>query len=358
MVQNPRSARAVPLTFRLAALFTFLAVGMGALVCATGSGASCPTWPGCNPGGIAPHWQLSPIIEFSHRVVAVLAGPLVLAAAVLSARARRTDRAVRILPWVALACAVASGFFGRLVVLRGVPAWMGVIDLTAALTAMTVMAVAAVRASQLRSPDGVGSPDSVGTPDGVGTPGSVGAPDGDRTRAAGQPVSRLAFAGVLVLIAMHVTGILTAGTGSYTRCMGWPLWQLIGTDLHPGLQVLRLFLAGLATVLVATVAVLALRDARLRTAGSALAVLLAGELGLGLVLRVGTVNEALAAAHSALAVALLWCLALLAALAGQSGLPIRTAAPGQPIRTGAEPTRAGRAPATTSRPAAGGPPAP
>ena len=82
----------------LAALFTFLAVAMGAVVCATGSGDPCPTWPGCRPDQTAPQWQLSPLTEFTHRVVAMAAGPLVLAAAVVSRRLPGPDRWVRILP--------------------------------------------------------------------------------------------------------------------------------------------------------------------------------------------------------------------------------------------------------------------
>lgn len=130
--------------FRLAALFTFLAVAMGAVVCATGSGAACPTWPGCRPYQITPQWQLSPLIEFTHRVVAISAGPLVLAAAVMSRRLPGPNRWLRILPLVALGGAIAAGAFGRLVVLSGLPTWLGAVDLFCALTAMTAMGVAAV----------------------------------------------------------------------------------------------------------------------------------------------------------------------------------------------------------------------
>ena len=69
MPENTSAPSTAALTvFRLAALFTVLAVAMGAVVCATGSGASCPTWPGCRPDNITPQWELSPVIEFTHRV--------------------------------------------------------------------------------------------------------------------------------------------------------------------------------------------------------------------------------------------------------------------------------------------------
>ena len=296
----PRKASATPTgdpptavltVFRLAALFTFLAVAMGAVVCATGSGAACPTWPGCRPDQITPQWQLSPIIEFTHRVVAMTAGPLVLAAAVLSRRLHGPNRWVRILPWVALVGALAAGAFGRLVVVSTLATWLGAVDLFAALTAMTSMGVAAVM---------------------------VGAPTPDSTSPAEwHPVlvGRLAATSLTVLVALHVTGILAAGRGSYTRCMGWPIWHRIDSDLHPWLQDLRLGLAGLGALIVVTTAVVAVRSERLRRWGIVLATLFAAEMVLGLVIRTWELNTGVAAAYSVLAVALVSCLGLLMAVA-------------------------------------------
>jgi len=118
-----------------------------------------------------------------------------------------------------------------------------------------------------------------------------------------------------VLVVMHVTGIFAAGPSSYTRCMGWPIWQLIGSDLHPWLQSLRLGLGGLAAALVVTTAVVAARNERLRRWGIVLATLFAGEIVLGLVVRAGGISTGVAAAYSVLAVALLSCLGLLMAVA-------------------------------------------
>ena len=283
---------AVLAVFRLAALFVFLAVAMGAVVCATGSGASCPTWPGCRPDQITPQWQLSPVIEFIHRVVAMSAGPLVLAAAVMSRRLTGPNRWVRILPWVALAGALASGAFGRLVVLSSLPTWLGGVDLFCALTAMTTMGVAAV---------------------------VLGSPPSERTSRPAEwhplQVKSLAAMSVIVLVVMHDTGIFAAAPLSYTRCMGWPIWQLVGTDLHPLLQGLRLGLAGLGAVLVITTAVMAARTERLRTWGIVVGTLFAAEMVLGLVIRAAGISAGVASAYSVLAVALLSCLGLLMAVA-------------------------------------------
>ena len=315
----PAPPTAVLTVFRLAALFTFLAVAMGAVVCATGSGAACPTWPGCRPDQIAPQWQLSPLSEFTHRVVAMTAGPLVLAAAVMSRRLRGPNRWVRILPLVALVGALAAGAFGRLVVLSGLPTWLGAVDLFCALTAMTAMGVAAVMV-------GAPAPDST-----------------SRSAAEWHPVQvrRLAAMSLTVLVVMHVTGIFAAGPYSYTRCLGWPIWQLIDSDLHPWLQDLRLGLAGLGAALVVTTAVVAARNERLRRWGIVLATLFAAEIALGLVIRTGGLNAGVAAAYSVLAVALLSCLGLLMAVAWSARVAT-DATPLQPAPTRREPAEPGR----------------
>lgn len=308
------ASTAAPAVFRFAALFTFLAVAMGAVVCATKSGAACPTWPGCRPDQLAPQWQLSPIVEFTHRVVAIAAGLLVLAAGVLSGRLPEADRWVRILPWVAFVGALASGAFGRLVVLSSLPMWLGAVDLFCALTAMTVMGVAAVMVGS-RAANSTSATNST-----------------SRSAAEWRPVqvSRLGAVSVAVLVVMHVTGIVAAGAGSYTRCMGWPLRWLIAGDLHPWVQGLRLGLAGLGAALVITTAVVATRNERLRTSGITLATLFAAELVLGLVIRVRGLNDGVAAAYSVLAVALLCCLGMLTAFAGAGRVATEEVVPLQP----------------------------
>ena len=289
---DPAPSTATLTVFRLAAIFTFLAVAMGALVCATGSGASCPTWPGCRPGQLPPQWQLSPLIEFTHRVVAMSAGPLVLAAAIMSRRLHGPNRWVRILPLIALAGALAAGAFGRAAILSGIPTWMGGIDLFSALTAMTSMGVAAVMV------------------------GSAARGPARRSAPGPQPLRLfpLAAMSLAVLVAMHVSGIFAAGKGSYTRCLGWPIWQRIDTDLQPWLQNVRLGLAGLGAVLVLTTVVVAVRDDRLRRWGIALGTLFAAEMVLGQVIRAAGLNKGAAAGYSVMAVALVSCLGLLMAV--------------------------------------------
>jgi cytochrome c oxidase assembly protein subunit 15 len=300
--------------YRLAAACTGLAVAAGALVCATQSGAACPTWPGCYPGRVAPQWELGSLVEFGHRVVAIGAGPLVLAAALLSRRVTGSGPWVRILPWVALAGTVAAGAFGRLVVLSGMPTWMGAIDLFSALTAMTVMGAAAILLGGQR-------------------PARSGEATADfpvrvhRDRAAG--AMRLAGMSVATVIVLHVTGLFAAGSGSYTRCLGWPLWRLYGGDLHPWLQRGRIGLAAVAAVLIVGTCLTALQVVRLRPLGAAVGVLLGAEMVLGLEVAAPGRSTLSAAAYSVVAVALLSSLGLLTALASASrAVPVPAASEG------------------------------
>jgi cytochrome c oxidase assembly protein subunit 15 len=225
---------------------------------------------------------------------------------------------VRILPLVALVGAPAAGAFGRSVVLGGLPTWLGAVDLFCALTAMTAMCVSAVRV-------GAHGPDSSSP---------------SKTELQPVQVVRLAAVSLTVLVVLHVTGIFAAGPHSYTRCMGWPIWQLIGSDLHPWLQDLRLGLAGLGAALVVSAAVLAARSRRLRWWGIVLATLFAAEMVLGLVIRVRELNTGVAAAYSVLAVALLSCLGLLMAVACSVRVATDATRP-QPVPLSREPAKPG-----------------
>lgn len=289
--------------FRLAAVFAFLAVTVGGVVCATGSGAGCETWPGCRRDTITPQWQLEPVIEFTHRVSAFGSGPLILAAALMSLRLHRADRWVQVLPWVALVGAVAAGAFGRLAVLSGIPTWQGAIDLTCALTAMVVMGVAAIRlTTRRRLPAG-------------SDPAELSLRSFPVSRRRAVQVWQLALASVVVLIGMQVLGLFTAGKGSFTRCMGWPLLRIVDTDGSAVLQWVRLGIALVAAVLVVATAVAASGHEGLRLWGIGIGALFAVEMLIGLQLRGGGFGIWIATAYSVTASALLWVLGLLTAAA-------------------------------------------
>jgi heme o synthase len=97
------------------AVATFALVAIGGVVRATGSGLGCPDWPRCF-GSWIPPLRFASIIEYSHRLTAVIVGILVVATAWVAWRRARSDRGIF---WPAVAAipvvAIQAGL-GRVVV--------------------------------------------------------------------------------------------------------------------------------------------------------------------------------------------------------------------------------------------------
>ena len=214
--------------FRSASFFALVAVIMGAVVCATDSGFECGNWPGCTDRALLPSDGVvgllyrNPWIEMIHRTSAILAGPLALACAVVALRLRGVHRLVKILPWVAVSGALVAGYVGRGIVLGvSFPMWVGTADLLSALACMGSLVVATV-ALERRSPF--------------------------RPTQAGQA----AWAAVSLLVVSHALALWTAGAGSYTRCMSWPVWTSVPGD-NALLAGVRYVLTGAAIVAIVAV---------------------------------------------------------------------------------------------------------
>ena len=285
----PLGAHALPrISYRLAVGFTFGAVVLGSAVCATESGMACPTWPGCFQGAVTPN-GLQSGIEFTHRLVAFLS--LVFLGLAAWKGRRLTDPRLRWFPRAALVLAIASGVFGMMIILFSLPLVLGLIDVAAALTALSLITYAAVR---LDSP-------------------------GRGTRLSGA-----AWATQVVVILMHLLGIVVAGKGSFVRCLGWPVWRVVGSDAYPALQGVRIALGLLAAVLLVGVMVVAWRHTELRRsvmllAGALVAELVMGQVIVGQFTGVEGRSIGLAGAYSMLAGVIV---ALIALLASRAGRPI------------------------------------
>lgn len=267
--------------FTAAAVLTVASIVMGAVVCATQSGASCPNWPGCygdqflpTPGAAL---QTNPLIEFTHRVIAGATGPTVLIAAILGRKL--LDARPRRLAWIGLAGTLSAGVFGMLIVKVGIPWWLGMLDLASALVATVAMLLARLLLSY-----------------------PAWAPD--RT-------ARVAWAGVGTLAAMHLLGIAVAGPDSFTRCLGWP-FGVLSADRWPALQVLRLVLALASAALIVVAAGPVVRRPGPRWCGWLALGLLAAELVLAACLLAGSGSVALRTVYAVVAAALFGALALLA----------------------------------------------
>lgn len=213
-----------------ASVLTLLLISLGGIVCVTESGAACPDWPGCF-GRAVPPLQVQPIIEYLHRFVAALTTPIILAAAITGWGRAGPGRWVTWPPVVATIPLVAVIIFGALAVLRGLPPAVAAVDLGSALTVAALLLTATGVAFARRSD-----------------------PDLPDRLSLSTPLARLAWTSVAAVFLIHVTGILTAGKGSLTRCLGWPIWRLIAGDLPGWPQTARLGLALVAAaVVVATI---------------------------------------------------------------------------------------------------------
>lgn len=271
-------------SYWLAAWFTFGAVALGSAVCATESGLACPTWPGCFAHQPTPD-GLHSAIEFTHRVVAF--GSLVFLALAAWRGRRLADPRLRWFPVIALVAAIASGVFGMVIVLFSLPMLLGLIDVAAALVALCLISWAAVRLPDPRPANGL---------------------------------ARWTWSTVAVVIAMHLLGIAVAGEGSFVRCLGWPVWRIVDSDQHPGLQWVRLGAGAVAAAMLIVAVARAWRRPELRRLAAGLGAAWLAQLAMGQLI-VGQFTGAeerhiyLAAVYSMLAGGIVWLLALLAARA-------------------------------------------
>jgi cytochrome c oxidase assembly protein subunit 15 len=278
-----------------ASIMTCLLVALGGIVCATESGAGCPDWPGCY-GRIVPPPQMNAIIEYTHRLVAALTTPLILAAAAVSWRKARSIR------WVSRPLALAVVFvlavivFGAFAVLTGLPPLIAALDLSSALITLTLVLIATVVAFARRA-----DPDLP-----------------DRLSARGG-LARLSLVTLAAVFGVHVSGVLVAGKGSLTRCLGWPMWRVLPDDRSGWGQVARLTLAVAAALLIVAVVIQAWRTKQgvaLRTAATAAAAAFLVEMAVSAAMLAGGTSPLLLVIHVVAATALWALLVVLAVLAG------------------------------------------
>ena len=218
-----------------AAVMSYLVVTAGGIVCVTGSGYGCPDWPGCY-GQAIPPMRMDAIIEYSHRLIAVLTSPVVLGAAVVGWWKTRTIPGISWLPAAAVGLMIVVSVFGALVVLRGLPRGWAAVDLGSALMMLALMVAAAVSVH-------------------YGASGRL---------SLSCPFVQLAAVTTVTTFALLVSGVLVAESGSIERCLGWPLYagQSAQASGYGSLLWWRRLLAGAVAIMVVTVVVQAWRTQR------------------------------------------------------------------------------------------------
>jgi heme A synthase len=223
-----------------ASILTYLLITMGGVVCVTNSGLGCPDWPGCY-GQIIPPMRMDAIIEYLHRLIAALTTPFIIAAAIVGWRKSRSVRWVSISSTIAVAFLVAVIVFGALAVLQGLSPLLATVDLGLALLVLALLLAASVVA--FAHYDNPALPDRF---------------------SFRSPFTRLSLWTLVAVFTVLVSGILTAESDSITRCMGWPLyigrWAPIDRLGLP--QMVRLLIAGVASLLVVAVVIQAWRTQR------------------------------------------------------------------------------------------------
>ena len=178
-----------------ATALTVALVFMGGVVCITESIRGCPDWPGCY-GRVVPPARSDAIIEYSHRVLALVTSLVIGASAAAAWSQPRGPRWVRWPPLLAIPLLGLVSMFGALAVLSGLSRWQGILDLGSALLILGLMSAAAAAA--------------------------LAAATEPRFRLR-TPSARLAFATVCVLFLVLVSNAMASELGSPMRCLGWPL---------------------------------------------------------------------------------------------------------------------------------------
>ena len=255
-----------------AVVAVFLLMTLGNVVSATGSGLACPDWPLCH-GRLIPPLRADVLIEYSHRLAALVATALILAAAGLTLRRSRAPgprRLALLLP----ALLLIQILLGGITVLLKLPHLISTAHLV---NALLILAGLIVLARWLQAPAAV--------------PPAAGA---DRVR-------RLARAGLLVLFIQLALGGYVRHSGAGLACPDFPLCSgdLLPQQWLAGVHWVHRWLGVLLLGLFVHLALAA------RTDAARLAAALAGlQVALGIATVLLQLTPTVRAAHAAVGYAL------------------------------------------------------
>jgi heme A synthase len=290
-----RPDRALRILAVSAMVTTFLLVGIGGLVRATGSGLGCPGWPKCF-GRWVPPLEYHAVIEYTHRLAAAVTVALIGTLAVVAWRRYRDVPRVFFPAVVSLGVVVLQAGLGAVVVEGELAALLVTAHFA---TAMALVAVVAYVTVGSFSPD---------------------------RRPAGpvEGLTRMARAAASATFALLVVGAYVRGEGAGRAFADWPLMDgspvpllsTIDEALHFSHRLLALVVGVLVLALVA-------RALRARAPVATLAAIAAGlflaQVAVGAVAVWTGLAPAAIAAHVTLA-GLTWG-ALVATAAASRGAP-------------------------------------
>ncbi|MFQ5944897.1 MAG: heme o synthase [Anaerolineae bacterium] len=278
-----------------AALAAYGTIVLGGVVRVSGAGLACPDWPLCH-GQLVPPLEGPVLIEYGHRLAALMLTILVPASAIYAWRRFRRERWILLPVSLALVLLVIQVVLGGITVLLELPPDVVLLHLATAEALLAALVVAAVAALRL--------------------------PRVPRSQAPGGGFVPAVLAAALSVYILILSGGLVAGRGAAMACPDWPLClgELfpLGRDPETDLQLTHRMLALAATVLLALVAIGAWRERKADRAAW-IAASLAGILFLTQALVGGAAvllgrPAPLAALHLALASAIWGCLLVLATM--------------------------------------------
>ena len=244
-----RHVRRLALT---AAAATYGLIVLGGIVRSSGSGLGCPDWPLCY-GNLLPPLRAEALIEFSHRLVASLAGFLIAAVAVQAWRLARARKEIVTAATLAAILLVVQVGLGGVTVLLETPPQIVAVHLGLALLILGLLWSVGVSADRRPS-----------------------------VSSEARPIVRQGLGLLVLLFALLVSGAVVRGSGASASCGGFPLCDGQLWPRHPlgQIHMLHRFLAFSAALGMIAYSVLMSRSAGAhrgeRTASAAAA-------GLGLV---------------------------------------------------------------------------
>ena len=195
---SPEGAKRFRRLATATAVMVYLLIVIGGIVRVTGSGLGCPDWPRCF-GQWVPPLRADAIIEYTHRLVATLTSPLILASAVVAWwRFRSIPLVTRSFLGAALLLAV-QGLLGGVVVLLETPPNLVAVHLAVAFLIQALVTLPVVLLSQPKK-------------------------DFKQSRLDySHPVARQTLITSIFVFVMIVSGALVVGSNSTYACSGWPL---------------------------------------------------------------------------------------------------------------------------------------
>ena len=190
--------------FQILCLLSVVSVGglvvLGGVVRVTGSGLGCPDWPLCY-GGFLPPFELEPIIEYSHRLVAsALVGPLVLATCISAWIAHRREKWLVAPASAALILLIGQAILGGVTVLQELPGAIVAAHLAMAQALLATLIILLV----------------------VSLKGPLTAAGGREAAPQPRKFPPMILAAALMVYGLMLTGSYVTAAGATAACGGWP----------------------------------------------------------------------------------------------------------------------------------------